>query len=117
MIVGVATAGEEAPYYGPRLIEEQVRIAASGYEIAATILRPEGAGHGIVPKLSEGPPRPFGRELLADVALVGIRRRVERQQGDAVPAREQLDRLRVVAQARAAIHAGGARGDRQNVHH
>lgn len=39
-----AAAADEHPYYGPRLIEEKVRIPASGYSIAATILRPEGQG-------------------------------------------------------------------------
>jgi dienelactone hydrolase len=41
-----ATAAvEDHAYYGPRLIEEKVRIpSGSGYSIAATILRPEGAG-------------------------------------------------------------------------
>ena len=37
-------AAEEHSYYGPRLIEEKVRIPANGYSVAATILRPEGAG-------------------------------------------------------------------------
>src|SRR5919206_17328 len=41
----VATAQEEHPYYGPRLIEERVRIAApNNRSIAATVLRPEGQG-------------------------------------------------------------------------
>jgi dienelactone hydrolase len=41
----VATAQEEHPYYGPRLIEERVRIAApNNRTIAATVLRPEGQG-------------------------------------------------------------------------
>ena len=36
---------EEHSYYGPRLIEEKVRIPApGGYSIATTILRPEGKG-------------------------------------------------------------------------
>ncbi len=43
-MTAAAAAAEEGPYYGPRLIEEQVRIPATGYAIAATILRPEGAG-------------------------------------------------------------------------
>ena len=53
---------------------------------------------------------------LADVPLVGQRRRVERQQRHVVAAREQLDGQRVVAQAAAAIHPGGAGGDGQNLH-
>jgi dienelactone hydrolase len=41
----VATAQEEHPYYGPRLIEEHIRIAApNNRSIAATVLRPEGQG-------------------------------------------------------------------------
>src|SRR3954463_11823570 len=41
----VATAQEEHPYYGPRLIEERVRIAApNNRTITATVLRPEGQG-------------------------------------------------------------------------
>lgn len=41
----VATAQEDHPYYGPRLIEERVRIPApNGRTIAATVLRPEGQG-------------------------------------------------------------------------
>ena len=41
----VASAQEEHPYYGPRLIEERVRIAApDNRTIAATVLRPEGQG-------------------------------------------------------------------------
>src|SRR5437763_4077700 len=42
---GAAPAQEDHSYYGPRLNEERVRIAApSGRPIAATILRPEGQG-------------------------------------------------------------------------
>jgi dienelactone hydrolase len=41
----VAAAQEEHPYYGPRLLEERVRIAApNNRTIAATVLRPEGQG-------------------------------------------------------------------------
>jgi dienelactone hydrolase len=40
-----ATAQEDNTYYGPRLIEERVRIAApNNRTIAATILRPDGQG-------------------------------------------------------------------------
>ena len=40
-----APAQEDHSYYGPRLIEERVRIpSASGRPLAATILRPEGQG-------------------------------------------------------------------------
>jgi len=43
-------AADENAYYGPRLVEEQVRIpSAGGYEIATTILRPDGNGpYGVV---------------------------------------------------------------------
>ena len=45
----IAAAIDES-YYGPRLIEEQVRIATQGgYEISTTILRPAGKGpYGVV---------------------------------------------------------------------
>jgi hypothetical protein len=42
---------------------------------------------------------PNSTRFAADVVLVGIGRRVERQQRDLVAARQQLDRLRVVARA------------------
>jgi dienelactone hydrolase len=42
---GIASAQEEHPYYGPRLIEERVRIPTpNGRAIAATVLRPDGQG-------------------------------------------------------------------------
>jgi dienelactone hydrolase len=41
----IAAAQEEHPYYGPRLIEERVRIPTpNGRAIAATVLRPDGQG-------------------------------------------------------------------------
>ncbi len=45
-----ALAADEGAYYGPRLIEEQVRISSpAGHEIATTILRPDGNGpYGVV---------------------------------------------------------------------
>jgi len=45
-----ASAFADESYYGPRLIEEQVRVpAAGGYEVATTILRPDGNGpYGVV---------------------------------------------------------------------
>jgi len=50
----VAAAADES-LYGPRLIEEQVRVpAAGGYEIATTILRPEGNGPFGVVVLNHG---------------------------------------------------------------
>ena len=55
----VATAAraqqEDHSYYGPRLIEEKVRIAApGGYTIAATILRPDAQGPFGVVVLNHG---------------------------------------------------------------
>jgi len=49
-LLGAAFAAADESYYGPRLVEEQVRIpSANGYEIAATILRPDGNGpYGVV---------------------------------------------------------------------
>lgn len=49
MLVGLAalpaTAQDDNTYYGPRLIEERIRIAApNNRTIAATILRPDGQG-------------------------------------------------------------------------
>ena len=44
-ISSLALAQEDHSYYGPRLIEEKVRIPASnGRTLAATVLRPEGNG-------------------------------------------------------------------------
>jgi len=50
MVLPALAAADENAYYGPRLIEEQVRIpSAAGYEIATTILRPDGNGpYGVV---------------------------------------------------------------------
>ena len=48
---------------------------------------------------------------LADVALVGAGRGVDRRQHDVVAAREQRGRERVVAQAAAAIHLPRAAGE------
>ena len=54
-VATAARAQEEHGYYGPRLIEEQVRIpAAGGYEVATTILRPEGNGPFGVVVLNHG---------------------------------------------------------------
>jgi dienelactone hydrolase len=52
----LASASDENSYYGPRLVEEQVRIpAANGaYQIATTILRPEGEGPFGVVVLNHG---------------------------------------------------------------
>ena len=45
LVSAAAQAQEEHSYYGPRLVEEKVRIAtASGRSIAATILRPDAQG-------------------------------------------------------------------------
>ncbi len=82
MAAGFAAADDERPYYGAGLIEEQVRIpAASGrYEIAATILRPEGAGpygavvlnHGVSASARERAEE--SSELLIGAASVFARR-------------------------------------------
>ena len=45
LVPAFAFAADESAYYGPRLVEERVRISSpAGYEIATTILRPEGNG-------------------------------------------------------------------------
>src|SRR4051794_9817795 len=51
-------ASEHSPQLGPRLIQEEVRIPAQGgrYEVAATILRPEGRGPFGVVVLNHGVP-------------------------------------------------------------
>lgn len=72
---------DETTYYGPRLIEEKVRInAREGYTIAATILRPEGAGpygavvlnHGVAGSRRERARE--SSELLIEAAKVFARR-------------------------------------------
>ena len=82
MAAGSAAADDERPYYGPGLIEEQVRIPAAGgrYELAATILRPEGAGpygavvlnHGVSASARERAKE--SSELLIGAAAVFARR-------------------------------------------
>ena len=52
--------------------------------------------------------------MLADVALVGPRRRIHRRQHDVVPAGHERRRERVVAQAAPAVHLSGAAGERQD---
>ena len=81
LLAGTAFADEDL-YSGPRLIEEQVRIpAGSGrYEIAATILRPEGDGpygavvlnHGVAASARERARESAG--LLIGAASVFARR-------------------------------------------
>jgi dienelactone hydrolase len=53
-----AIANPEASYFGPRLIEEQVRIPVNGGQrsVAATVLRPEGPGPYGVVVLNHGVP-------------------------------------------------------------
>ena len=52
-----AHADEPSAYFGPRLIQEDVRIpSANGYTIAATILRPQGEGPYGVVLLNHGVP-------------------------------------------------------------
>jgi len=82
MAVGFVAAGDGRSYHGPKLIEEQVRIPAAGgrYEIAATILRPEGAGpygamvlnHGVSASARERAEE--SSELLIGAASVFARR-------------------------------------------
>jgi dienelactone hydrolase len=76
----IASAADES-YYGPRLIEEQVKITApGGYEIATTILRPDGNGpygaivlnHGVSASARERARE--SSELLLSAAAVFARR-------------------------------------------
>ena len=53
---------------------------------------------------------------LADVALVGAGRRVDRRQDDIVTAGQERGGQRVVAQTAAAVHRAGAAGERENPH-
>src|SRR5438874_11988848 len=78
---GGAPAQEDHSYYGPRLNEERVRIAApSGRPIAATILRPEGQGpfgavvlnHGVSASARERARE--SSDLLVNAAAVFARR-------------------------------------------
>src|SRR5438477_2499620 len=78
---GAAQAQEDHAYYGPRLIEERVRVPApSGYTIAATILRPDAQGPFGVVVLNHGvsaSARERAREssdLLINAAAVFARR-------------------------------------------
>ena len=77
----VASAQEEHPYYGPRLIEERVRIPApNNRTIAATVLRPEGQGpfgavvlnHGVAASARERARE--SSDLLINAAAVFARR-------------------------------------------
>src|SRR5258707_14528075 len=55
LVATTARAQEDHSYYGPRLIEEKVRIPApGGYTIAATILRPDAPGPFGVVVLNHG---------------------------------------------------------------
>ena len=76
-----ASAADESAYHGPRLVEEQVRIhSQAGYEIATTILRPDGSGpygavvlnHGV--SASERERAHESSELLISAASVFARR-------------------------------------------
>src|SRR3954464_5826021 len=76
-----AQAQEDHSYYGPRLIEERVRIPAqNGNTIAATVLRPEAQGPFGAITLNHGvsvSPRERAREssdLLSNAAAVFARR-------------------------------------------
>src|SRR5262245_15397026 len=79
IITGGALAQEEQ--FGPRLIEEKIRITArEGHTLAATVLRPEGAGpygavilnHGVSGSASERAKE--SSDLLIDAARVFARR-------------------------------------------
>ena len=81
LVATTARAQEDHPYYGPRLIEEKVRIAApGGYTVAATILRPDAQGPFGVVVLNHGvsaSARERAREssdLLINAAAVFARR-------------------------------------------
>src|SRR4051812_26450632 len=66
-VAGEAFAGE-APAFGARLIQEEVRIPApGGYVVAATILRPDGPGPYGAVILNHGVPG-SERERLTEVA-------------------------------------------------
>jgi dienelactone hydrolase len=58
LVSHMAVAQNDPAWFGPRLIEEQVRIPVQegGYEIAATILRPDGPGPYGVVVLNHGVP-------------------------------------------------------------
>jgi len=77
-VSGVAAAQEST--FGPRLVQEDVRIPAGRYSIAATVLRPEGAGPYGAVVLNHGTPgSASGRaressELLINAASVFARR-------------------------------------------
>jgi len=77
-IAGAALADEGT--FGPRLVQEEIRIPAGRYSIAATILRPEGAGPFGAVILNHGTPgSASGRasesaELLIHSAAVFARR-------------------------------------------
>ena len=77
-VSGVAAAQEST--FGPRLIQEDVRIPAGRYSIAATVLRPEGPGPYGAVVLNHGTPgSASGRaressELLINAASVFARR-------------------------------------------
>src|SRR3954469_5854669 len=77
----VAAQAQESAYYGPRLIEERVRIPAqNGNTIAATVLRPEARGpfvpitltHGVSPSARERARE--SSDLLINAAAVFARR-------------------------------------------
>src|SRR3954465_12796279 len=77
----VAAQAQESAYYGPRLIEERVRIPAqNGNTIAATVLSPEGQGpfaaitltHGV--SASAHKRAPETSDLLINAAAVFARR-------------------------------------------
>src|ERR1700704_2295337 len=81
LVAPAANAQEDHSYYGPRLVEEKVRIATpNGRTIAATILRPDAQGPFGVVVLNHGvsaSARDRAREssdLLINAAAVFARR-------------------------------------------
>ena len=84
LAVSGAAAAQEGTF-GPRLIQEDVRIPAGRYSIAATVLRPEGAGPYGAVVLNHGTPgSASGRaressELLINAASVFANRIIMEQ--------------------------------------
>jgi len=80
LAAGAVAAQEDHAYYGPRLIEEKVKIQGAGRVLAATILRPEGQGpygavilnHGVSASARERAKE--SSDLLINAAAVFARR-------------------------------------------
>jgi hypothetical protein len=80
LALACAAAFADDPPLGPRLIQEEVRIPAGAYSLAATILRPQAAGRYGAIVLNHGTPgSASGRaresaDLLISAASVFARR-------------------------------------------